>query len=180
MDLDDLEAPSKLPSRVSKFAPKSSKLKPKPKPKSEPQQRQPPPKPEPHPEPQPPSSKPDPQEFDLTASKKEDVDEETVAPTTHSKPEPNGSAKMDVEPKSETEDESAQGDSMAVDEEETAEDAVVREIDVFFTPSIDADTQVRICLRVRFCAFCSESDFSLLLFSVIRYAISVETVLAAV
>lgn len=134
MDLDDLEAPSQVPSRVSKFAPKSSKLKSKPK--SEPV-------PKPEPETQPaaavPSSKPEPQEFDLNAKKDEDGVEDTVAPT-HTKSEPDGTAKMDVEPKSEAED-----DPM---DEDSAEDTVVREIDVFFTPSIDADTQVCFCFRV--------------------------------
>ncbi|KAJ1415291.1 DNA-directed RNA polymerase III subunit Rpc5 [Sesbania bispinosa] len=127
MDLDDLEAPSQVPSRVSKFAPKSSKLKPKLK--SEPA-------PKTEPESQPSSStlsKPEPQEFDLTVKKNEDGVE------NHAKPEPNGTVKMEVEPKSETEDESRQDDPM---DEDTAEDTVVREIDVFFTPSIDADTQL--------------------------------------
>ncbi|XP_027331746.1 DNA-directed RNA polymerase III subunit RPC5 isoform X2 [Abrus precatorius] len=130
MDLEDLEAPGQVPSRVSKFAPKSSKLKPKPK--SEPAPR-------PEPEPQPSSSKPEPPELDLPVKKNED-EVETVA-STHSKPEPNGAVTMDVEPKSETEGEAGQGQGDPMDED-SAEDTVVREIDVFFSPSIDADTQL--------------------------------------
>ncbi|KAF7828831.1 DNA-directed RNA polymerase III subunit RPC5 [Senna tora] len=121
MDLDDLDAPSKVPSRVSRFAPKSSKLKAKPK--LEPQ--------EPLPKAEAPESltKPEPQDFDsLTAKQKE---EEPSAP--------NGAMKMDVEPKSEAEDESKPDDPM---DEDSAEDTVVREIDVFFTPSMDANTQL--------------------------------------
>ncbi|KAK7309282.1 hypothetical protein RJT34_05867 [Clitoria ternatea] len=124
MDLDDLEAPSKVPSRVSRFAPKSTKLKPKPK-------SEPPPKPEP--EPLPSFSKPEPQEFDVTVKKNEDR-AETVSSSAHAKPEPNGAVKMDVEPKSEAGD-----DPM---DEDRSEDTVVREIDVFFSPSIDANTQL--------------------------------------
>ncbi|TKY47377.1 DNA-directed RNA polymerase III subunit RPC5 [Spatholobus suberectus] len=131
MDLDDLEAPGKAPSRVSKFAPKSSKLKPKPKP-------EPAPKPEPEPQPQPSTSKPEPQELVTTVKRNEDGVE--TVPSTHTKPELNGTAKMDVEPKSETEDESARDDPM--DEDNAEEDTVVREIDVFFSPSIDAETQL--------------------------------------
>ncbi|KAK7308976.1 hypothetical protein RJT34_05351 [Clitoria ternatea] len=121
MDFDDLEAPSKAPSRLSRFAPKSAKLKPKLK--SEPA-------PKPEPQSQPSFSKPEPQEFDFSVKKNEDSVE-----TVHAKPESNGTVKMDVEPepKSETED-----DPM---DEDSAEDTVVREIDVFFSPSIDADTQ---------------------------------------
>ncbi|XP_061342353.1 uncharacterized protein LOC133288573 [Gastrolobium bilobum] len=132
MDLDDLEAPSQVPSRVSKFAPKSSKLKPKLKSERTP-------KAEPKPEPNASFSKSEPQEFDITAKRNED-NVETGA-STHSKPEPNDTVKMDVEPKFETEDESRQGQGDPMDED-SAEDTVVREIDVFFTPSIDSDTQL--------------------------------------
>ncbi|RDX77086.1 hypothetical protein CR513_42848, partial [Mucuna pruriens] len=127
MDLDDLEVPGKVPSRVSKFAPKSSKLKPKPKS-----------------EPQPSISKPEPQELVTTVKKNEDGGE-TVA-SIYTKPELIDTVKMDVEPKSEAEDESRRDDPM---DEDSAEDTVVREIDVFFSPSIDAETQypLRPCWR---------------------------------
>lgn len=121
MDLDDLDAPSKVPSRVSRFAPKSSKLKSKPK--LEPQ--------EPLPKSEAPESlsKPEPPDLNLvTANKKEESSSAT-----------NGAMKMDVEPKSEAEDEPKQDDPM---DEDSAEDKVVREIDVFFTPSVDAHSQV--------------------------------------
>ncbi|KAL1316391.1 hypothetical protein HN51_068587 [Arachis hypogaea] len=133
MDIDEVEATGKLPSRVTKFAPKSSKPKTKPKPPSEPHLQ---PKPEPQP---PPPFKPEPQEF---AAKKEDVDE-IVAPPTHTKPEPNHTANTELAPKSEAQDETDQVDSMSLDlPEETAEDTVVREFDVFFGPSVDAATQL--------------------------------------
>ncbi|OIV91534.1 hypothetical protein TanjilG_08946 [Lupinus angustifolius] len=135
MDLDDYEVPtSSAPSRVSKFAPKSSKFKPKPKSQPKPE-----PKPEPQPEPQP--SKPEP--LDLLPKKDED-DAVPLADAT---------VKIDVEePKHESQE---RGEPMDVDiaeevvveeEEEEAEedeeDVVVREIDVFFCPSIDADAQL--------------------------------------
>ncbi|KAK7246400.1 hypothetical protein RIF29_41268 [Crotalaria pallida] len=131
MDLDDLDAPSRAPSRVSKFAPKSSKLKPQPpKPKSEPQ----PLKPEPEPEPAPPSlSKSEPQELlDLAPPKKNEDDDAIAVTDAH------------LEPKPETEeDKSLQGnDPMDVDTLQEEEDTVVREIDVYFNPSIDPDTQL--------------------------------------
>ncbi|RDX67231.1 DNA-directed RNA polymerase III subunit RPC5, partial [Mucuna pruriens] len=136
MDFDDLEAPGKAPSRVSKFAPKSSK--PKPKPKSEPAPKpEPEPEPQPQPQPQPSISKQEPQEFIATVKKDEDGVERVAS--THTKPEPNDTVKMDVEPKSETEDESGRDDPM---DEDSAEDTVVREIDVFFSPSTDAETQL--------------------------------------
>ncbi|TKY70366.1 DNA-directed RNA polymerase III subunit RPC5 [Spatholobus suberectus] len=134
MDLEDLEAPGKAPSRVSKFAPKSSKLKLKPK--SEPAPK---PEPEPEPESQPSISKPEPQEFVTTVKKNEDG-VETVE-STDTKPELNDTVKMDIETKSETEDEPGRDDAM---DEDSAEDTVVREIDVFFSPTIDAKTQLYI------------------------------------
>lgn len=137
MDFDDIDAPSKVVPRVSRFAPKSSKLRPKPK--SEPV-----PKPEPEPQP---SSKPEPQEFDLTAKTDEDRMVETAA-TTSEKPQLSEAGIMndepmpDVELKSEVEAESRIFEAM---EEEEEEDSVVREIDVSFTPSINPDTQVCFC-----------------------------------
>ncbi|MED6155690.1 hypothetical protein PIB30_007198 [Stylosanthes scabra] len=130
MDVDDVEVTGKLPSRVTRFAPKSSKPKPKPKPPSEPKHE---------PQPPPPLSKPEPQEL---AAKKEDVDEK-AAPATHTKSEPNGTAKTEFVPKSEAQDETEQLDPMDLDlPGETDEDTVVREIDVFLAPSIDSATQL--------------------------------------
>lgn len=123
MDLDDLDAPSQVPSRVSRFAPKSSKLKPKPKsesldpvlPKREVDQTAP---------------KAEPQEFDVK-KKEEEVEAE---PKTE-----NGFVKMEVDSVAEAKEEPKENDSMEV---ETEEDVVVREIDVFFNPKINENTQV--------------------------------------
>ncbi|WVZ12312.1 hypothetical protein V8G54_016842 [Vigna mungo] len=144
MDFDDLEEAPKATSRVSKFAPKSSKLKPKPK-------AVPGPKTEPPPQPQsePSISKPEPQEIVATVKKNQD-DVETVAPI-HIKPELNTDVQMETEPKSEPEDEAEAGRDDPMDED-TPEDTVIREIDVFFTPSIDAETQVGVSLTP-FCLF---------------------------
>ncbi|MED6178089.1 hypothetical protein PIB30_104353, partial [Stylosanthes scabra] len=131
MDVEDVEVTGKLPSRVTRFAPKSSRPKPKPKPQSQPNQQQ----PKLEPQPPPPLSKPEPHEL---AAKKEDIDE----PTTHRKSEPNGTAKTEFVPKSEAQDVTEQDDPMDLDlPGETSEDTVVREIDVFLAPSIDAATQ---------------------------------------
>ncbi|KAI4327574.1 hypothetical protein L6164_020016 [Bauhinia variegata] len=137
MELDDLDAPSQVPSRISRFAPKSSKLKPKQKLETQ--------TPVSKTEALESSSKTEPQELDsVTANKKEAEVGERVTSTyaTTRKFEPsatNGAIKMDVEPKYEAGDEPKQDDPM---DEDTAEDAVVREIDVFFAPSIGADTQL--------------------------------------
>ncbi|CAK8539855.1 unnamed protein product [Lathyrus sativus] len=133
MDFDDIEAPIKATSRVSRFAPKSSKLKPKTEqvlvPKSEP--------------PSFPSTKLEPREIDFPA-KPNGV--QTTVPT-------NGTVNLDAESKSE-----AKLDSMDVDmteaevqedsthanpmEEDEEEDTVVREIDVYFSPSINGGTKL--------------------------------------
>ncbi|MED6214893.1 hypothetical protein PIB30_107813, partial [Stylosanthes scabra] len=114
MHVDDVELTGKLPSRVTGFAPKSSRPKPKPKPQSQPNQQQ----PKPEPQPPPPLSKPEPHEL---AAKKEDIDE----PTTHTKSEPNGIAKIEFVPKSEAQDVTEQDDPMDLDlPGETSEDTV--------------------------------------------------------
>ncbi|KAE9591891.1 hypothetical protein Lal_00038694 [Lupinus albus] len=124
MDLEDYEVPKTAPSRVSKFAPKSSKFKPKPKSDHQPQ-----------------SSKPESHESDLLPKK----DEHDALPL------PNSTVKDDVVLKHESQQ---RHDPMDVDnaeqavqeeekeEEKEEEDFVVREIDVLFTPSIDADAQL--------------------------------------
>ncbi|XP_058777878.1 uncharacterized protein LOC131652118 [Vicia villosa] len=133
MDFDDIEAPIKATSRVSRFAPKASKLKPKTEPplvpKSEP--------------PSFPSTKVEPPEIDSTAKPN---GTKTAAPT-------NGTVKIDAESKPE-----AKLDSMDVEmaeaevqedsthanpmEEDEEEDPVVREIDVYFSPSINGGTKL--------------------------------------
>lgn len=159
MDLDDLDEPSQVPSRTSRFAPKTSKFKPKPKsevvPKPEPQQ------PPTKPEPEPPASKPEPELVEpdaATGEKKEEGEEVEVKPKVESSL-PNGVDKMDVETKSEAEEETMVDDPM---EEDVSEDMVVREIDVLFTPSADINSKVSIpCICtvisvpfVSFFAFC--------------------------
>ncbi|KAI5438994.1 uncharacterized protein LOC127120272 [Lathyrus oleraceus] len=125
MDFDDIEAPVKATSRVSRFAPKASKLKPKTEqvlvPKSEPPSFA--------------STKVEPREIDLT-----------TVPT-------NGTVKIDAESKYEAkldsmdvemtepeiQEDSTHADPMEEDEEE---DTVVREIDVYFSPSINGGTKL--------------------------------------
>ncbi|RHN54598.1 putative DNA-directed RNA polymerase III subunit Rpc5 [Medicago truncatula] len=134
MDFDDLEVPSQATSRVSRFAPKSSKLKPKKEPQLVP--------------------KIEPQEIDLTAKQNEDCIE-TISPT-QMKSEHNGTVKVEAESKSEPEHDSRNVDSVDVEmteaekdstqvnpmDEDNEEDTVVREIDVFFSPSIDDDIKL--------------------------------------
>lgn len=147
MDLDGLDERSQVPSRTSRFAPKSSKFKPKPKsevvPKPEPQQ------PPTKLEPQPPVSKPEVVEPDAQiGEKKEDGEEVEVKPKVESSL-PNGVAKMDVETKSEVEEDTMVDDDPM--EEDASEDMVVREIDVLFTPSVDSNSKVSLrCLCISY------------------------------
>ncbi|XAR73887.1 hypothetical protein NMG60_11008005 [Bertholletia excelsa] len=124
MDLDDLDGPSKVPSRTSRFAPKNSKLKPQPgvKLKSEPV-----------------STEQQAQEFNSAPLKKEEPDSHRMAPDSVP-------AKSEYESKSsiavnETEPMEVEGKPEGEDAEDDAE-TVVREIDVFFTPYIDSKTQL--------------------------------------
>lgn len=123
MDLDDLDEPSLPSSRVVRFAPKSSKAKPKPK--SEPASV---PEPVPKAEPGVPAGK-------LEVNKSEGTELASKTDVSAS----NGAEKMEVELKTEAKEEPEGNDPM---EKDAAEDTVIREIDVFFNPSIDADTQV--------------------------------------
>ncbi|XP_062102364.1 uncharacterized protein LOC133812595 [Humulus lupulus] len=132
MDLDDLDEPSQAPSRVSRFAPKSSKFKPKSKTESNSTQ-----------EPvdsvtkrefELPALKPEPQELKV----KKNEEEICTAPKTEYLAE-NGHVKMEAEPMAEAKEEPQENDSMDVD---AREDTVVREIDVFFNPKMDEDTQL--------------------------------------
>lgn len=116
MDLDDSDARTQVPSRVSRFAPKSSKKlnpKPKPQPKLEPQEADAKPV-----DPESAFCKLEPQEFD---------------PATRQS-----------SPKSETKEEPKFDDDPIKDEDHSAEESsVLREIDVFFSPSsIDPNTQL--------------------------------------
>lgn len=132
--------------------PKSSKLKPKPK--SEPA----PPKPEP----QPPISKPEPQEFVAATVKKNEDDGVETVPPTHTKPELDATVKME---EAEDEPESVRDDP--IDEDIPEEDTVVREIDVFFSPSVDAQTQVRLSLSPLLVSM--DSAFFLFIFKLIFF-----------
>eukprot|EP00257_Ricinus_communis_P019446 XP_015578439.1 DNA-directed RNA polymerase III subunit RPC5 [Ricinus communis] len=132
--LDDLDKPSQVPSRPSKYAPKSAKFKPQPKTK-----------PNPKPDPQLPSSNSElqePQNAPLS-KKNEDDEEEEIKPKIISTPKNeawlsnNGAVKMEIDD-SMDEDKREEGEN----EEEEEEDMIVREIDVFFTPSIDSATQL--------------------------------------
>ncbi|KAK9231094.1 hypothetical protein WN943_021326 [Citrus x changshan-huyou] len=131
MDLDDFDdldkaTPSQVPSRVSRFLPKSSKLVPKPEPppeKAEPQQ----------------PKKP----------KTEDNFQQTTSVNLTPKTEPsvsNGDVKLESKPVTEPETEPRKEEPVDLNMDELHlqddEDMIVREIDVFFTPSIDADSKL--------------------------------------
>ena len=131
MDLDDLDGPS-MPARKSRFVPRSTNAPSKPKPypavKTEPA------KPVPKSDPEPPQLlKPKPEALDDVAGKKEEEkQEEEVA---------NGDDSNGGAVKLETGEEPTVGDDDPM-EEDDGEDVVVREIDVFFNPNIDSNTQV--------------------------------------
>lgn len=117
MDLDDLDGPIQAPTkkRPSRFLSKSSKLKPEPKPKPEPQELN--------------------DALPVFKKKEEVVDTKPVISDFFdgdSTAAANGAVKMEVEEPKE--------DPMNVDE--GGEDYVVREIDVYFMPTVDANTQV--------------------------------------
>lgn len=126
LDLDDLgvDCPSQAASRPSRFQPKSSKLKAKPKA-------------EPVSEPVPHTLLPKKQEDPIPSI------DSTVK--TAFEPSPasslNNFAKAEAEPKAEEVAEDAM-------EEDEDEDRVVREIDVFFTPTLDTNTQVCLIHRL--------------------------------
>lgn len=133
MDLDELfDGPKQEPSRSSRFAPKGSKFQPKPKPKP----------------------KAEPESSSLLAPKKEEVD---VKPEV--KPElENSAVAMDVELNLCEKKVEETGDFMETEAADVGfgfgfengeedrdgdgdEDEVVREIDVYFSPSVDPETQ---------------------------------------
>ncbi|KAJ4714451.1 DNA-directed RNA polymerase III subunit RPC5 [Melia azedarach] len=129
MDLDDFDdldktKPTQVPSRVSKFLPKSSLNKPVSK------------------------TEPAPEKSEPQQLKKPKTEETTIASLTP-KTEPsfsNGDVKMESKPgpQPELEPTKVEPEDSNIDElqSENDEDMIVREIDVFFTPSIDADTKL--------------------------------------
>lgn len=131
MDLDGLDEPSKVRKPPSRFAPTSKKPQPKSKPK---------PKPEPQ-ESVPVAPKPDPSVSNTTEDAKPKIDD------TLSKTETgvsNGNVKMEIDAKEERGAAVKENDPMDVDkeEDEDEDDVVVREIDVYYTPSVDPNTQL--------------------------------------
>nr|ABU45193.1 unknown [Petunia integrifolia subsp. inflata] len=114
MDLD-FDGPSKPPpsSRAARFAPKNSKLKPQPKPEPEPE--------------------PEPLTDPTIPSKKEEIDSKPLLTLENGSSAPSiDTEKADVE---------VQQD-VAMEIVESGEDEVVREIDMYFTPSLDPNTQL--------------------------------------
>ncbi|KAJ6907301.1 DNA-directed RNA polymerase III subunit RPC5 [Populus alba x Populus x berolinensis] len=131
MDLDGLDEPSKVRKPPSRFAPTSKKPQPKSKPK---------PKPEPQ-ESVPVAPKPDPSVSNTAEDAKPKIDD------TLSKTETgvsNGNVKMEIDAKEERGAAVKENDPMDVDkeEDEDEDDVVVREIDVYYTPSVDPNTQL--------------------------------------
>ncbi|CAG7872349.1 unnamed protein product [Brassica rapa] len=138
MDFDDEDKPKEVP-KARRFAPGRAG-KPKPKPKPEPTA----------------SEKAEPSSQTESVSKSEhDVDATKVS--DHPKVEPevfNGAVKMEIDAKVDKEPETTEVELMEEDhhqlplhqeeekEKEKEEDVVVREIDVFFNPSIDANTKL--------------------------------------
>lgn len=129
MDLDGLDEPSKVRKPPSRFAPTSKKPQPKSKPK---------PKPEPQ-ESVPVAPKPDPSVSNTAEDAKPKIDD------TLSKTETgvsNGNVKMEIDAKEERGAAVKENDPMDVNKEEDEDDVVVREIDVYYTPSVDPNTQL--------------------------------------
>lgn len=145
LDLEDLDAaPSKAQGRPGRFAPKGSRFKPQPsKLKTEPVSTSDSVLPEPNP---------------IPVAKKEELDSKPliINHIPKSKPEEdersaNEVALMDVDAKPEN------GDTDELDNErmntEGGDDEVVREIDVYLTPSIDVNTKAMVLTFQFFCVF---------------------------
>ncbi|XP_057773124.1 uncharacterized protein LOC130992489 [Salvia miltiorrhiza] len=123
MDLDDFDdGPKQGPTRASRFAPKGSKFQPKPKPK---------------PKTEPPSSS---ASLSLPAPKKEEVDVKPEIKPEHE----NGAVAMDVELNLSEKEMEVAGESVDTElaDGDGDEDEVVREIDVYFAPSVDPETRL--------------------------------------
>ncbi|XP_011025735.1 PREDICTED: DNA-directed RNA polymerase III subunit RPC5 [Populus euphratica] len=131
MDLDGLDEPSKVRKPPSRFAPTSKKPQPKPKPK---------PKPEPQ-ESVPVAPKPD-HSVSNTAEDAKPKTDDTLSKTETGVS--NGNVKMEIDAKEERGAAVKENDPMDVDkeEDEDEDDVVVREIDVYYTPSVDPNTQL--------------------------------------
>lgn len=128
MELDDLDAPKRAPSRLSRFAPKGSKIKPKTEPavsSAELLTHQ--------------SEK-----FDL---KKEELEPKASLPLNlvaeakakNEAPASDDVVSMDVDANAEE-----QPKDEDVELNQNGEDEVVKEINVYFNPSMDPETNVRI------------------------------------
>lgn len=133
MDLDELDGPSQGPSRSSRFAPKNSKFKPKPKTK--------PLKPQFGTSSVLPSTKEESAELLIAAvdagnTIKIEMDSSCTAASNR-----DDILMMDTGLK--TEGNQPEQDLMEEDHKKD-EDPVVREIDVFFTPSLDSDSLVNL------------------------------------
>lgn len=130
MDFDDEDKPKEV-AKTRRFAPgRAGKSKPKPKPEPTAQ------KPEP------------PSQTEPVRKSEHDVDAKGAGPKVETEVY-NGSVKMEIDSKVDKEPEFMDTELIEEDEqlplqeeEEEEEDVVVREIDVFFNPSIDANTKV--------------------------------------
>lgn len=183
MDLDDLgelDGSSQANTRTTKFAPKSSKFAPKLKSTSKP-------KPEPSSKQEPQDSAPKPQPPPVEAvSKKKENDEEDVKPPMVAEPKAeqsisNGAVKMEID--EETKEDEILTEANREEDQGEEEDTVVREIDVFFTPSIDADAQVIAFFYFLYClififAYCFPPFWNKI--AVICFAISSKALLATI
>ncbi|CAN0890685.1 DNA-directed RNA polymerase III subunit RPC5 [Linum grandiflorum] len=152
MDLDDFEeqdAPKEAPAKAPKFAPKVSKFKPQPKGKKPVRQEVSVTKSElPEPIAEVSVTKPEPQEPIASAlSKEEDedmkpkLDVEAKVPVESSVSD---AARVNMEVDA-TREAGGEDDHMDIDNGEEVveeEDVIVREIEVFFTPSVDPETQL--------------------------------------
>ncbi|GMI76906.1 hypothetical protein like AT5G49530 [Hibiscus trionum] len=136
MDLDDfgdLDGSTQVNTRTTKFAPK---LRHTSKPKPEPSSKQ-----EPH------DSEPKPQPPVEPVLKKKENDEEDFKPpvVAELKAEQsilNGAAKMEIDGETKEDEILSEANRDEDEQNESDEDMVVREIDVFFSPSIGADAQL--------------------------------------
>lgn len=133
MDLDELDGPSQAPSRSTRFAPKNSKFKPKPKPK--------PLKPKFDTSSVLPSTKEESAESSIAsvdAGNTIKVEMESSCMTTSNRDD---IVKMDTDLKTEG---NHQEEDLMEEDHGKDEDPVVREIDVFFTPSLDSNSLVNL------------------------------------
>ena len=140
MDLDGLDEPSNVRKPPSRFAPTSKKPQPKSKPK-----------PKPKPEPQesvPAAPKFEPSVSNIAEDAKPKIDDTLSKTGTGGF---NGDVKMEIDAKEERGAAAKENDPMDVDKEE--DDVVVREIDVYFTPSVDPNTQVNFFLFLYWSGF---------------------------